>query len=185
MFQGTRRRGRPGRYRNDDCSPHKYWHIRAVYTGIPVYTAVHAAVYTSRRGSIYQSIYHCHRSMYHSKYSGMITARVNTGIYERYIPIYQYIPQYIPRYIPATTAAYTIVNTVSVCLTNSNFEFDFFLSLPNGLSSILLSCAIVATTCMQDVIASNEYSPTCVCLMFRYTLQSQTLHRSEMFRGCP
>ena len=47
---------------------------------------------------------------------GMIAARVNTGIYERYIPIYQYIPQYIPRYIPAAAAVYTTVYTIAAAV---------------------------------------------------------------------
>ena len=48
--------------------------------------------------------------------NGMIAARVNTGIYERYIPLYQYIPQYIPRYIPAAAAVYTTVYTIAAAV---------------------------------------------------------------------
>ena len=39
-----------------------------------------------------------------SEKSGIIAARVNTGIYEQYKLVYQQIPQYIPWYIPAVAA---------------------------------------------------------------------------------
>ena len=107
---------------------------------------------------------------------GMIAARVNTGIYERYIPIYQYIPQYIPRYIPQYIPSppqyipqyipsppqyipqYIPSLPYIPALTNSNFEFldqfefhfsfFFFFLSQLGMNLRLLILLLVCSLCL-------------------------------------